>query len=77
MAKKKKKAAAAFALFNVVYEDGTLASNRRVPDDVLDDLYDENPARTFLEAQDRKIAGQSGVSKSRIKSVTPVKTVKA
>lgn len=77
MAKKKKKAAAAFALFNVVYEDGTLASNRRVPDDVLDDLYDENPARTFLEAQDRKIAEQSGVPKSRIKLVTRVKSAKA
>lgn len=77
MAKKKKKAAAAFALFDVVYEDGTLASNRRVPDDVLDDLYDENPAHTFLEAQDRKIAEQSGVPKSRIKSVTRVKPAKA
>ncbi|HER35258.1 MAG TPA: hypothetical protein ENO19_07290 [Halothiobacillaceae bacterium] len=77
MAKQKKKAATAFALFNVVYEDGTLASNRRVPDEVLDDLYDDNPAHTFLEAQDRRIAEQSGVSKPRIKSVTRVKSGKA
>lgn len=77
MAKMKKKAATAFALFNVVYEDGTLTSNRRVPEDVLDDLSDKDPARTYLEAQDRKIAEQSGMPRARIKSVTRVKTAKS
>lgn len=77
MAKMKKKAAAAFALYNVVYEDGSLASNRRVPGAVLEDLYDKDPARTYLEQQDREIAERSGIPRSRIKSITPVKSAKS
>ena len=74
MARMKKKAAPAFVMFNVVYEDGTLSSNRRIPGEVLEDILIADPAREFIESQDSKISAQSGIKKSKIKSVTRVKT---
>ena len=38
MARKKTKEAAEFVLFDVLYEDGTLTSNRRVPSSALGGL---------------------------------------
>ena len=49
-----------FVLFNVVYEDGTQRSNRRVPADLLGGLDGDDPARGFIEEQDREIAAKSG-----------------
>jgi len=49
-----------FVLFNVVYEDGTQRSNRRVPAELLGGLDGDEPARAFLEQQDREIAEKSG-----------------
>ncbi|MEO5335753.1 MAG: hypothetical protein H7841_02495 [Magnetospirillum sp. WYHS-4] len=69
MARKKQSAKAAFVMFNVVYEDGTLTSNRRVPSELLDGLDGEAPARTFIEDQDNKIAAQSGMRRAKIKSI--------
>ena len=69
MAKKKQSAKAAFVMFNVVYEDGTLSSNRRVPGELLGGLDGDDPARTFIEDQDNQIAQRSGVRKSKIKTV--------
>ena len=57
-------------MFDVLYEDGTRASNRRVPADDLGGLDGDEPARTFLEEQDRKIGEASGVRRPRIKAVT-------
>jgi hypothetical protein len=70
MARKKPTAKAEFVLFNVLYEDGTLTSNRRVPGDVLGGLEGDEPARAILEAQDRQICERSGRQRSRIKSIT-------
>jgi hypothetical protein len=58
-----------FALFDVVYEDGTQTSNRKVPSAELDDLSGDLLAKPYLEAQDRKIAEMSGRPRSSIKSV--------
>ena len=58
-----------FALFDVVYEDGTQRSNRRVPAAELGGLDGDEPARTIIEAQDREIAEKSGMPPSRIKSL--------
>ena len=58
-----------FVLFDVVYEDGTQRSNRRVPAAALGGLDGDEPARAIIEAQDREIAEKSGLPPSRIKSL--------
>ena len=40
--------------FDVVYEDGTLTSNRQVPGSELDDIDGDLLAKPFFEAQDQK-----------------------
>ena len=50
-----------FVFFDVLYEDGTQRSNRRVPADILGGLEGDAPARTFLEEQDDAIAEKSGM----------------
>jgi hypothetical protein len=58
-----------FVLFDVIYEDGTQKSNRRVPADVLGGLDGDAPARAIIEAQDRAIGEKSGVPQLTIKSI--------
>ena len=61
---------AEFALFNVVYEDGSQRSNRRVPMAVLGGLDDdEDAARAAISEQDSAIAEKSGIAPMRITSV--------
>ncbi|HET7852769.1 MAG TPA: hypothetical protein VFK91_08490 [Methyloceanibacter sp.] len=69
MAKKKQQVANGFVLFDVVYEDGTQTSNRKVPAADLGGLDGDAPARTFIEMQDRKIGEVSGMPRGRIKSI--------
>ena len=57
-------------LFDVLYEDGTRSSNRKVPVSELDSLDGDGPAKPFIEAQDRKIAEVSGKPRGPIKSVS-------
>ncbi|QCG92768.1 hypothetical protein E6C67_02325 [Azospirillum sp. TSA2s] len=61
----------AFALFDVIYQDGARTSNRKVPTADIDQFDRENSIRTFIEAQDRKIAEMSGNPRGPIKSITP------
>ncbi len=72
MARRKPTAKAAFVLFNVVYEDGSLSSNRRVPGELLDGLDGDAPARTVIEDQDQRVGDQSGVRRPKIKSIARV-----
>jgi len=58
-----------YVLFDVIYEDGAQRSNRRVPRDLLEGLDGDEPARAFLEAQDREIAERSGAAMAAIKTV--------
>jgi hypothetical protein len=58
-----------FILFDVLYEDDTLRSNRRVPAAALGGLEGDEPARAIIEAQDREIAERSGLAPVRVKSV--------
>jgi hypothetical protein len=60
---------AEFVLFDVVYEDGTLRSNRRVPAGILGGLDGDEPARAVIEAQDRDIAKKSGTPPLAIKTI--------
>ena len=59
-----------FVLFDVLYEDGTQTSNRKVPGSELDDIDGDLLAKPYIEAQDRKIAEMSGRPRTTIKSVT-------
>jgi hypothetical protein len=58
-----------FVLFDVIYEDGTQRSNRRVPAELLAGLDGDEPARAEIEAQDRAIAEKSGLPPLSIKSL--------
>jgi hypothetical protein len=58
-----------FALFDVVYEDGSQRSNRRVPLAVLGGLDGDEPARTVISEQDSAIAEKSGIAPMRIMSM--------
>jgi hypothetical protein len=64
------RASGEFVLFNVLYEDGSQRSNRKVPADLLGGLDGDAPARTTIEEQDRVIAEKSGQAPLAIKSVT-------
>ena len=67
MSRKKQAENAEFVLFNAVYEDGSLSSNRRVPNAAPGGLDGDAPARGIIEAQERDIAQRSGISRSPIK----------
>src|ERR1700712_3102434 len=57
-------------LFDVVYEDGSQASNRRVPVELLGGLDGDEPARAVIAAQDEVIAQKSGRPQRAIQSLT-------
>jgi hypothetical protein len=69
MAKKKPNGGAEFVLFDIVYEDGTRRSNRKVPSSVLGGLDGDEPARGIIEAQDQDIAKMSGRPAPKIKTI--------
>ena len=72
MARRKPKTKPIMEFFNVVYEDGSLSSNRRVSSDLLDDRFGDDPldlAKAAIEDQDAEIAARSGVRKPKVKSV--------
>jgi hypothetical protein len=58
-----------FVLFDVIYEDGSQRSNRRVSADILGGLDGDEPARAEIEAQDRAIAERSGLPPLSIKTL--------
>jgi hypothetical protein len=59
-----------FVLFDVLYEDGTQTSNRKVPGSELDGIDGDLLAKPYIEEQDRKIAEISGKPRGPVKSVT-------
>jgi hypothetical protein len=61
-----------FVFFDVVYEDGSQRSNRRVPAEILGGLDKDEPARGFIVEQDREIAEKSGRAPLEIKSLARV-----
>ncbi len=67
--KKTKTGDSGFLLFDVLYEDGTRTSNRKVPSAEIGYFDKDDTIKAILEAQDRKIAELSGRSRGRIKSI--------
>ena len=53
----------------MIYQDGARTSNRKVPSAELGGLDGDDPARTFIEAQDRTIAERSGNPRGPIKTI--------
>lgn len=49
-----------YTMFDVVYEDGSRTSNRRVPTALLGGLDGDEPARVAIEEQDQAISEKSG-----------------
>jgi hypothetical protein len=60
MGKKSPRIDSSIVLFDVFYEDGARASNRKVPGANLGGLDGDAPALTYIMDQDRKIAELSG-----------------
>ena len=58
-----------FIMFDVVYEDGSLRSNRKVPRTLTGGIDGDKPAHEFLIEQDRDIAEKSGRSPLKIKQL--------
>jgi len=77
MAKKQQARPNGFVLFDVIYEDGTQTSNRKVPATMLGGLDGDTPARAIVEMQDREIAERSGRPRGRIKLIKRAGKIKA
>ena len=59
-----------FVMFDVLYEDDTQRSNRKVPRTLTGGLDGDKPAHGYLIEQDRDIAEKSGRPPLAIKSIT-------
>ncbi len=70
MARKKFNLDDSFVLFDVVYEDGTRSSRRRIATADLSQFDPDADAKTMIMAQDRKIAEKSGHDRGPIRSIT-------
>ena len=62
-----------FVLFDVLYEDGSRTSNRKVPSSELGGVDGDLRAKTDIEALDRQIAEIFGKPRTAIKSLTRVR----
>ncbi|MFO1111668.1 MAG: hypothetical protein U1E61_21050 [Bradyrhizobium sp.] len=61
-----------FVFFDIVYEDGSQRSNRRVPAELLGGLEGDELARGYIIEQDRDIAEKSGRPPLAIKEISRV-----
>jgi hypothetical protein len=59
-----------FVMFDVVYEDGTQRSNRKVPRALTGGIDGDKPAHGFLIEQDREIAEKSGRPPATIQTIS-------
>lgn len=74
MARKKPTGKEEFVFFDVLYEDGSQTSNRKVPANVLGGLDGDDPAQEIIEEQDRTIAERSGRPRAPIKTISRSKS---
>lgn len=70
MPKKKQSTDSEFVLFDVLYQDGSRSSNRRVPREIVGGLDGDDPAKALIEEQDRDIAEKSGRPRGPIKTIS-------
>ena len=67
MARSKPRVDTGSILFDIFYEDGSRASNRKVPAALVGGLDGDAPALTFIMDQERKISDLSGKPPRAIK----------
>ena len=58
-----------FVMFDVIYEDGSQRSNRKVDASLLGGLDGDEPAKAAIEEQDRVISEKSGLPPLAIKTI--------
>ena len=58
-----------FVMFDIIYEDGSQRSNRKVDANLLGGLDGDEPAREAIMEQDRAIAQKSGLPPLAIKTI--------
>ncbi len=66
---RKKPADSEFIAFDVMYEDGSQRSNRRVASADIDPIDGDKSVLALIEEQDRKIEEMSGKARGPIKSI--------
>jgi len=66
---KKPTARSEYVMFDVIYEDGSQRSNRKVEAHLLGGLDGDEPARTSIMDQDRAISEKSGLPPLQIKTI--------
>ena len=66
---KKPTARSEYVMFDVIYEDGSQRSNRKVEAHLLGGLDGDEPARTAIMDQDRAISEKSGLPPLQIKTI--------
>ena len=69
MGKPKARVDSSTVLFDIFYEDGSRASNRKVPASEVGGLDGDAPALTWLVAQEQKISELSGKPQREIKKL--------
>jgi hypothetical protein len=69
MGKPKSRIDSSVVLFDVFYEDGTRASNRKVPASEVGGLDGDAPALTWIMEQEQKISEMSGKAPRDIKKL--------
>lgn len=67
---KKKPQVGGSVMFDVLYQDGTRSSHRKVPSELVDGLDGDAAAKAAIEAQDREIAERSGRPRGPIKTIS-------
>jgi hypothetical protein len=67
---KKKPQVGGSVMFDVIYQDGTRSSHRKVPIELVDGVDGDAPAKAAIEAQDREIAERSGRPRGPIKTIS-------
>jgi hypothetical protein len=71
MARKKPRIDDSVLLFDVVYEDGTRSSRRKLAAaDLADFKGDDDHAKALIMAQDREIAKMSGNQRGPVKTIS-------
>lgn len=68
--KKSKPLPRGFVMFDVLYEDGSRSSNRRIPAEIVQSYEGEKAVLAMIEEQDEAIAERSGKPRLPIKQLT-------
>lgn len=69
MGKKRQRVETGFVLFDIVYEDGTRSSHRKIPASEIGGLDGDSNVKSLIEEQDRRIAEKSGARRGPIKTI--------